>query len=429
MIRLVSIFMACCLALLMGGSPAFAASAEGDASQSTLPLSELDALANKALENTPSLFALRARLKAANERITAADAFPDPTLEMTMQEIGVYRFAKNSSFLLEYRQALPYPGKRQSRQMSAKAEALVQAAEEEALRRKIVAQVKIGYVRIYALDAERRVLATARELLNTLADALSARYKTGEAEQEALLKIRIETSRLGERELDIESERSQWVAVLNRLLDSPDETTMAEIPALPTLDSEELAEKALLERALQNAPEIAIAAASLKVAQSRAAEARLDQKPDFMLGVGAGLDGMPQPMVMLRLGIELPVFSKTKQEPLLRSARFEVEAATQDLREAQANTRAEARRISAQWQRDTKLVQRYTQAILPQTRAAFDASSARYVAGKGDFSQVVEDFDRWLEATTQLARRESERFITWIGIESLTRSMAKRQSK
>ena len=424
--RLFPILAASYLLLLLFGGWAFAGNAEHEAPEGATPLADVDVLAANAIEHAPTLSALRSRLKAANERITAAAAFPDPTLEMTAQEIGVYRFDKNSSFLLEYRQELPYPGKLQSRQVSAKAESAVQMAEEDALLRQIVSQVRISYARIYALDAEKRALNTARELLNALTSTVSARYRAGQADQEALLKVEIESSRLSERALDIESERAQWVAVLNRLQDAPDETAFAETTTLPQIA---VTQEGLAEMALKNAAEIAIKAAALRLAESRASVARLDQKPDFMLGVGAGVDGMPQPMVMLRLGIQLPVFSGTKQEPLLRSARFEVEAASQDLREARAVVRAEVRRLSAQYERDTTFIGRYTGAILPQIKAALDAAKASYVSGKGDFSTVVEDFGRWLEATTQLARRESDRFITWAGIELLTHSIAIRPRK
>ena len=42
------------------------------------------------------------------------------------------------------------------------------------------------------------------------------------------------------------------------------------------------------------------------------------------------------------------------------------------------------------------------------------------VPGRGDFSTVVEDFNLWLEARVQLARREADRFAAWAGLEALT---------
>jgi outer membrane protein TolC len=56
---------------------------------------------------------------------------------------------------------------------------------------------------------------------------------------------------------------------------------------------------------------------------------------------------------------------------------------------------------------------------MPQTSAAFDAARSSYLAGRGDFSAVVEDFNLWLEARVQLARREADRFAAWAEIQSL----------
>jgi len=386
----------------------------------------VDELAKAALEQAPTISALRSRLKAANERITAADAFPDPTLEVVLQEVGVYRFDPASNFLVEYRQELPYPGKRQTRRQSAAAESTMRETELEDLRRRIVQQVKMLYAQVYALDNERRALKSAGELLELLSSAVSARYRAGQADQEALLKIQIEGARIGERLTDVESERAAWTAALNRLLDAPDESELGTIADLPDTRPPE---GPLAELARKNSADIVMKQAYLRWTESRVEEARLDQKPDFMLGGGAGMDAMPQPMVMLRFGIQLPVWSGSKQEPLARSASHEREAARQDLRDAEAMARAEAVRLQTQWKRDEKLILQYKDTIIPQSLAALEAARADYLSGRGDFSTVVEDFSKWLEATTQLARREAGRFTTWADIERLAVPMAEREKE
>jgi outer membrane protein TolC len=67
-------------------------------------------------------------------------------------------------------------------------------------------------------------------------------------------------------------------------------------------------------------------------------------------------------------------------------------------------------------------VMRYTQSIVPQSRLAFDAARSSYLVGRGDFSTVIEDFNRWLEARTGLAQREAERFKTWAELQAVIRS-------
>ena len=65
-------------------------------------------------------------------------------------------------------------------------------------------------------------------------------------------------------------------------------------------------------------------------------------------------------------------------------------------------------------------INRYRDAIIPQTSAALNSARASYIAGRADFSVVIEDYNLWLDARAQLARREADRFITWAGIDALT---------
>jgi outer membrane protein TolC len=78
--------------------------------------------------------------------------------------------------------------------------------------------------------------------------------------------------------------------------------------------------------------------------------------------------------------------------------------------------------LAAEWQRSERQIQRYQQAIVPQTSAAIDAARSSYLAGRGDFLTVVDDFNRWLDARVQLASREAERFSTWAEVEALIAS-------
>ena len=74
------------------------------------------------------------------------------------------------------------------------------------------------------------------------------------------------------------------------------------------------------------------------------------------------------------------------------------------------------------WRRAASQVSRYAQAVVPQSGLALDAARSSYLAGRGDFSTVIDDFDGWLEARTGLARREAERFTTWAELEALVGS-------
>lgn len=381
------------------------------------PVEELVAVA---LERSPSLAALGERLAAAREMVAPAGALPDPMLELMLQDAGFPDYTVGSMEMSmvgpEVRQSLPYPGKREARRQAARAEAEVRAQELAQLRRALAAQVRTFYARLWTLDQERAELDAARELIDLLAETATARYGVGETAQEPVVKAMLEVSRLAERVDDLVAERAVLVAALNRLLDRPGGAPLGETQALPPVAAPP---RPWDMAAVASSAEVAIARAAVEAAAKRLEVARLDLKPDFTAGAGVGLRGGLDPVVTLRFGVELPLWRKTKQEPLKRAAEHELEMARAELRQAEADVRAEAARLDAEWQKAERQIVRYREALIPQTSAAVDAARAAYLAGQGDFSTVVEDFEHWLEARTGLARRQADRYAVWAELETL----------
>ncbi len=389
-----------------------------------------DELVAAALERSPSVAALRERLAAAREMIGPAGALPDPMVELMLADMGFPRYTVGTDEMSmigpEVRQGIPYPGKREARRRVARAETEVRTAELEQLQRLVAAQVRALYARVYAVDRERQSLQAARELLDMLSATVAARYGAGQAEQEAVIKAQLEVSRLGERLDDLSAERRTLVAALNRLRDLAGDAPLGRVAILPPVS---LPASPLEELIVANSAEVAVKQAAVSAAQRRLDVAKLELKPDLSAGAAVGLRGSFEPAVTLRFGMELPLWRKQKQDPMIRASDHELAMAQAELREAQAAARAEAARLAAEWQRSEKQVQRYQQAIVPQTSAAVDAARSSYLSGRGDFLTVVDDFNRWLEARVQLASREAERFSTWAELEALIGSPTSQAGK
>ncbi|HQN95261.1 MAG TPA: TolC family protein [Thermoanaerobaculales bacterium] len=381
------------------------------------PIEELVALA---LERSPSLDAFEARLAAAREMVAPAGALPNPMAETVLQNIGVDDFTLGdedmSMLSVEVRQDLLWPGKRGAARDSAAAQSEVEAARLELARRTLATEVRVLYAGVYSADRERQALDAASELLDLLAETVAARYAAGGAEQEAVVKAQLQGSRVAERLDDLHAERSRFVAGLNRLLDQPGGTALGEVVDLPPLT---FPDGSWEELVAANSPAVAVAARAVDEAARRLEVARLDLKPNLSAGAGLGYRGGLDPAVMLRFGVEIPFARNEKQKPAIRAAEQELAMAEAELRDAVATARAEAARLASERERADRQVLRYREAIVPQTSAAVDAARASYLAGRGDFSTVIEDFELWLEARVELARRESDRFAAWAQLEAL----------
>jgi outer membrane protein TolC len=384
------------------------------------PAPPVEDLVLEALSRAPAIAVKKARVDAAREMEEPAGALPDPMLELMIQDAGFPDWTvgemEMSMIGPQLSQGLPFPGKQGARKAAAAAATRVRREEMESLRRGVALEVRRLYAEVYAFDREAELLDVSRDMVELLAVTVSHHIEAGDMDQEAALKARLLTSRIEERRTNLHAERTQTVAMLNRILDRPagadlGVVTELPIPVPPPPDLDSLAEASFAEVIVRNAGVIA--------AEKSLRATRLDLRPDFMLGAGVGFRGNLDPVVNLRFGIELPLWQGKKQRPMIRAARAELDMAREELRDARATARAEALRLRAEWIRTEEQVRRYEESFVPQTSLAFDAARSAYLGQRGDFSTVIEDFNMWIEARTGLAEREAERFMAWAGLDAL----------
>lgn len=403
--------------------PVGTALAQPGAAAAPSPAPGVEDLVREALARSPEVARAASRATAARQRVAPAGTPPDPMVELMVQDVGAPwdPVRPMSMGRVEWTQALPWPGKLGARRDAAAADADAGDATADGVARRVAMRVRVAYARIHAVDRELEAIDASRALLEALVAAASARYASGQGGMEAVVRARIESSRLDERQADATARRAAWVAALNGLLDRPPGTVLGRVAGLPDVSPDLDALEAV---ALEKAPEIAASRSAERAARRRLEAARLDARPDFLVGVGAGttLDG--EPVATLRLGIGLPVWRKGRTEPLIAAARAEVAAAGQGLRQSEVRIRSEFEELRAAWHRDQEQVRRYREAIVPQWAVAVEAARAAYLAGTGDFGTVVEDFRGWLDARAGLAAREADRFETWARIAMLAAPFA-----
>ncbi len=387
----------------------------------TDPAPPVDSLVAEALANYPGVSALRERLAAAREMVAPAGALADPMVEGMYTEASFPGWTvgrvEMSMIGVEVRQDLSRTSKRNAREAVAQADAAVREADIEVLRRQIVRDVRSLYARVFAIDRELSNLRPGRELLQLLEETTSSRYGTGEGDQEGLIKTQLMRTKLDERQTDLLGSRRVIVAALGRLLNHVGRFAIGRIdaletPAFPDADWEELAASA--------SAEIAAKRKVIDAAEKRVAAAKLDLKANYSATAGAYYRGSLDPVVTLKFGVELPWRRKKKQEPLIRAAERELEAARRDLELEQVNLRETTTRIAAMKEQAEAQIRRYHDGVIPQSSGAFEAARSAYLTGRGNFSTLIEDFNLWLDARTELARRESELYSAWAELQALT---------
>jgi outer membrane protein TolC len=289
-----------------------------------------------------------------------------------------------------YSQPLPWPGKRKlaGEEVQRRAEQL-EAERVGRARLAIEARVRRAYYDLALADALSRLLEERRTAWREIGGIARERYAAGLSVQQDALRAQVELLRLDEIRAGLGAQTASRRAELNRLLrrpaDQPLENpgTLELRPGLPALVD-------LTGAVRVRSPELAAQRRAIEAEKTRVARARKDFLPDFTVSAGPMYRGDLDPMWQAGVGMTLPVFSGSRQGPLLAAAR-------EELKSAQAQEEALALelefRTRERWQAlsaTLEIARLYAEAILPVDEISLDSAVASYRAGKVPFVTVLE---------------------------------------
>jgi outer membrane protein TolC len=390
-----------------------------------VPLTDLTLarLLADALERRPELRQAEAQVRAARERVPQAGALPDPTLQVGIQNDGfdglMIGEMETSYFSIMASQSLPFPGKRALRTEVAQLGARAASTQVARARLSIEAEVRRGYLDLLLVRERLALLDRLQALWKQSADMARIRYETGEGAQSDLLRAQLELNRLRQRRLALDAEERALVQSLNRLSGRPLETPLATTTrvrdlGVPAFGDAEAAEWDALERS----PELAERRALVAQAEQQVALARRERLPDFTVSAGVMPRGgdLP-PMWQANVGVNLPVFSGSKQNRVVAESSAQAEAtmrATEALEQV-LRLRVRERLIALAALRDT--VALYRDGLLMQSAATAESTLTQYRVGRASFASV-------LEANTGILRDEEDYLRTLVNAQRLAIAQA-----
>jgi outer membrane protein TolC len=418
-------FTVCCLVLAI----AFHARAEATSPSPTSDVGAIDSqhwasvlidqYVETALANSIALAALSARQRSAQEMISATAALPDPMVGVTYQSVGApWRPMSPMSMVVgEFSQPLPGFGKRQARREVAKAEAELKRLEGSALKVRIVDEVRRLFSDLYAIDRQEQALRAGAELIELTKSAVLGQSNSGKSELEAFARTELEAARLDEELNDVSANRMLVVERLNRLTRRPPNATIPRILALPQVSIEE---GTLEKSGATHSANLKLGRAAVRLAERRHENALNETRPNYLIGVSGGSSVGGDAVLILRFGIELPIWRASKQQPLARAAQHELEAAQDDYTELKLDQDSALRALLTRFRRDEAQIRLYRDSIIPKATFALTAARNDYIAGRGTFAAIVDDLRQLTEAQVGLSRREADRVATWAEIRALT---------
>ena len=436
LLRRRSLSFALLLSLFANAGAAFGQEQNGGSAQVVSPSQErahsgaitsLEALLTEAERNNPQIEAARQGWQAAKQVPSQVSTLPDPQFTLQQVNVGSPRpFAgyTNSDFSyvgVGVSQDIPYPGKLRLKGEMAKRDADVTQQQLESVRRSVLAGVKSVYFQLAYLSKTLTILESDGQLLEQVAKAADARYRSGMGNQQDLLQAQVEQTKLFREitmhHLEVAKAEAQLKQLLNRSQSSPD-IEPADLPETPlsyTFDE-------LLAAANAQNPGISGAQQMVEKQKLQVDLAHKDFYPDFDVQYMWQRTDPTQfrAYYTLSVGVQVPIYRSRKQRPELAQAEADLNRSRS---EAELQTQQVAFELRTEFdtaEKTAELLTVYREGLLPQTRAEFQSGLAAYQNNRQDFQGLLTSFLDVLRLDEEYWQSIADRETALARLEELT---------
>lgn len=374
-------------ATLLGRGAAAAAPPQQDAI--------LAAFIQEALGSRPELSQARADVQVAQERVTQAQAMPDPVLQVGVQNDSFNQWQvgtmESSWVLFMASQTFPFPGKRGLRAELASTEVRDRELATERVRLQTIAEVRRAYLAVQLAGARLELLAKLRGLIEQSIAVAEARYEIGEGVQSDLLRARLELARLQQQRLQVEANGRLQAQALNRLRAAPLDERIEGAPPFAALSFPPIPDEAAsLSTFRDQSPEVLSTATGVLRAERARALSERSYYPDLSVSAGVMVRGSLEPMWTVTVGVPLPVFAGDKQSRAVAEAEALRASASRGSDALEQLLRLRIHQRIEYWGALEEMWQAYQGGLLKEAEAASESTLTQYRVGKVAFTSVLE---------------------------------------
>jgi len=374
--------------------------------------SDVEDYVDLALERNPGIHRAIRRLQSLGYRVPQVTSLEDPLVRLIP---GLGSMAETASgqgdggFGLS--QGIPFPGKLDTRGRVAEQDVRMVFDDLDEVRIGTIMDVLQTHARYYLAEVSIQINRESEALLSRIRDVAAARYRSGLATQQDVLRAEVELYSLTNELITLRQESASAVARLNALMNRSVDAPLP-VPQPFDLNAVDWKLSDALDSAVETNPRLAKLQEQIKRDLELIALADLDYYPDLTVGfsysfvsssgvspVASGKDSFNFPFLF-----NLPIWRDRLRAQVLE-------------RNAQALSSVDAyeelrNQIFFQLQ-DTlvKIDTEYRQAILlrdlivPRAWQAVDASAAAYRGGDLEFTALIDNWRQWLDQS--LAYKQS----------------------
>ncbi|HXH49688.1 MAG TPA: TolC family protein [Terriglobia bacterium] len=369
--------------------------AQAQPAKAATPLSQL---VKEAEQNNPQIMAARRGWQAATQVPSQVSTLPDPELMVDHMAAGTpLPFDGFHSVEMTYlgfgvSQSIPYPGKLRLRGEIARRKADMLRQQADSVQRNVVQEVKAAYFRLGYVQQTLSILNKDVRLLDQIEKIAEARYRTGQGNQQDMLKAQLQQTKLLRDTTQYRQQMQTLQAQLKQLLNRPQVSsdivteTLIETP-LPFSSDD------LLEAVRTGNPEVGAQHEMVRDRSLQVELARKDFYPDFNVKYLYQHTAANFPeRYMLSFGVTLPIFRSRRQQPEVAEAAEQLNSARRAYEAQVQQTYFEVRDQFLMADSDSKVLKIYREGLIPQATATFQAGLAAYQSAQQDFETLLSSF-------------------------------------
>ena len=361
----------------------------------------------RAAANAPSVQANEAGVEAKRSAAIAAGQLPDPTLSAGIENFPIsgppaFTFNRDSMTMarIGVEQAFPNPAKRRARAGRAQTDIGIAEADLAVEAQNVRLETALAWVDLYY--AKRRLVQLQRldASLGDLQATVSARLASGSARPSQALEPEQLRAAVNDRRSELEAEVAKAQARLARLTGDPDADVSGDPPVLEV-------DGPALRSHLASQPRLRSLDAQVRASNADVAVARADKRPDWRVGASYGRrDPAYGDMVSVMVSIDLPLFARRRQDPLIAARESEASRARL-LREAgERNLVAALDSDLADHALHHQRLLNARQTLVPLAKRRAELDMASYAAGKLDLGSALLSTLALAEAEVDALSRE-----------------------
>jgi outer membrane protein TolC len=388
---------------LLAAATLFASAAHAE------PLTLADAL-SRARTVAPGVTAKALQVEAARAAALPAGALPDPKASVGVTDFPISgplagRPDRDSFSMvsLGYAQDVPNRAKRRARVQSAHAAIGAAEAGEAAEVRATEVAAGQAWVALYYAERKLAALDALEATLGQEKATAPARLASGGARPAAALEPQQMLAALADRRETLRAQIVQSRANLERWIGTDPGVEPGGGP--PDLDLDPIA----LRAGLDDLPALRLASAKVRQAEAGAAEAKADKQSDWGYEVQYDhRDPRFGDYVSARLNVTLPVFSKTRQDPMIASRLAGVNAALAEREAVRRELLAGLDDALAEHVMHHAQLARARDVLIPLAKQRVDLETASYRGGAASLTDVLAARRDEVEAELTALDREAE---------------------